>query len=332
MTMGNRFYFFVISIICTLCFSTAVFASNNDILTNYRLHGIKNIQKELDKSLSDKNYWQEFLKNKDTQFGYIESYTNILLCNKSKSELLIYSRDSNNTYRLRKEYSAFTGKFKGDKTREGDLKTPVGVYDIVKKLSKVDSFYGPMAFVTSYPNLYDRYKGKTGQGIWIHGLPSNQERDEFTKGCIAINNKSIECLNKNIDIKKTVLIIKEDTGSNNTVSKETLALLLSNLYAWRYSWLYNNLEDYLHFYAQEFKRFDGMNLEKFKQYKQRVFSKNENKIILFRNINIIAYPNIENLYKITFNEEYKSDSFSFHGKKILIVRLQNNQFSIITEK
>ncbi|CAI6147276.1 MAG: hypothetical protein SPLUMA1_SPLUMAMAG1_01934 [uncultured Sulfurimonas sp.] len=58
-----------------------------------------------------------------------------------------------------------------DKIREGDLRTPIGVYKLVKKLSKVDSFYGPLAFATSYPNSYDKYLGKNGSGIWIHGLP-----------------------------------------------------------------------------------------------------------------------------------------------------------------
>jgi murein L,D-transpeptidase YafK len=330
--MVSKFYFTPVIILLTLFLSTSIFALDNDILTNYRLHGIKDIEKKLDKNLTDISYWKEFLKNKDTRFGYIESYTNILLCDKSKSELLIYSKDSNNSYQLRKEYNAFTGKLKGDKIKEGDLRTPVGLYDIVKKISKVDSFYGPMAFVTSYPNLYDRYKGKTGQGIWIHGLPTNQERDEFTKGCIAINNKSIECLNRNIDIKKTILIIREDTNSSKIPSKDTLATLLSELYAWRYSWLYNKIQDYLNFYSPKFKRYDGMNFKRFKKYKTRVFTKNERKTILFRKINILAYPNIENVYKITFNEEYKSDSFSFNGQKILIVKLQNNKFNIITEK
>ncbi|ADN08921.1 L,D-transpeptidase family protein [Sulfurimonas autotrophica] len=330
--MENKFYTRTVNILLTLFLSTSIFASDNKILTNYRLHGIKNIEKALDKSLTETTYWKEYLKNKDTKFGYIESYTNILLCDKSKSELLIYSKDSNNTYKLRKEYSAFTGKLKGDKRKEGDLKTPIGVYDIIKKISKVDSFYGPMAFVTSYPNLYDRYEGKTGQGIWIHGLPTNQERDAFTKGCIAINNKSIECMNRNIDIKKTVLIIKENANDSTTPSKKTLSQLLSTLYAWRYAWLYNETENYLNFYAPEFKRYDGMDFKRFKKYKTRIFAKYESKTILFRNINIVTYPNMKSVYRITFDEEYKSNSFSFNGRKVLIVKLQDNKFNIITEK
>ena len=64
-----------------------------------------------------------------------------------------------------------------------------------------------MAFVTSYPNSYDKYRGKNGYGIWIHGLPTEQEREEFTTGCIAIKNSNIESLEENIDIDKTIYII-----------------------------------------------------------------------------------------------------------------------------
>lgn len=327
MTVQSRTLFFKLWLIVLTSFS--LFAS--DVLTNYRVNGIENIEKELDQELSQKEYWSEYLKNKDTSFGYIESYSNILACDKLASTLTLYRKDLNNSYSATQKYSAFTGKEKGDKRKEGDLKTPVGIYNITKKISNVDSFYGPMAFVTSYPNLYDIYMGKNGSGIWIHGLPTKQQRDEFTKGCIAINNQNIECLNKNIDIENTLLIISEKEVIKD-ISKEKLSLLLSQLYAWRYSWLYNNTTDYLNFYAEDFRRFDGMNKENFTTYKTRVFNKQEKKTIIFKELNVVPYPNLEETYKITFKEIYNSESFSFIGDKVLIVRLEENTLKIITEK
>jgi len=306
-------------------------AKEHDILTEYRVNGIVNIEKKLDKKLASQKYWQKYLEKRDTSFGFLESYDNILACDKSKSTLTVYRKNSDGKFELQKEYSAYTGKMKGDKVKEGDLRTPVGVYDIVKKITKLDSFYGPMAFVTSYPNLYDRYQNKTGQGIWIHGLPIEQKRDEYTKGCIAINNQNIECLDKNIDINKTVLIINEKSVKKHS-SKTDLAYLLSDIFAWRYAWIYNNIDDYLQFYNPDFKRFDGMDIERFKQYKKRIFAKNERKRIRFTNINLIPYPGSEDLYKLTFHEDYKSDSFEFSGEKILIVKLNNNKMTILTEQ
>ena len=318
----------------TLLFlSTFIFAS--DILTNYRINGIGEIEKQMDLELSQKEYWSKFLEDKDTTFGYIETYSNILICNKEKSTLNLYIADKNKKFKFRKEYSAFTGKLKGDKLKEGDLKTPIGIYNIVQKLSKdtnLNEFYGPLAFVTSYPNIYDTYRGKGGSGIWIHGLPIKEERDEFTRGCIAINNSSIECLNKNITISKTLLLIDSKEIQKN-ISKNTLSSILAQLYTWRYAWLYNDIQSYLSFYSEDFIRNDGVKYEAFKIYKTRVFKKIEKKTIIFKNINILPYPNTTNTFEITFKEFYKSDTFKFIGDKTLIIKIDaTNNIKILTEK
>jgi len=302
------------------------------LLTKYRLHGIDSIQKDLDAALIKKEYWDTYLKNIDTRFGYIESYNSVLTCNKEKNTLNLYTQDQNKSFIFQKEYSAFTGKVKGDKEKEGDLKTPLGVYTLTQRIEKLDSFYGPLALVTSYPNLYDTYRGKNGHGIWIHGLPIEQERDDYTKGCIAINNEHIECLNRRINIQDTLLIINQTEVKQN-ISKEILAQLLSSLYKWRYAWIYNDLQSYLDFYSPKFVRFDHMDYEGFIKYKTRIFNKDEEKTIHFSNLNILPYPNTANVYQITFDEEYKSSSFTFQGDKALIVELnESDSFKILTEK
>lgn len=302
------------------------------ILTNYRQNGVEGIEKQMDLQLSQTKYWDTYLKDIDTSFGYIESYSSILTCNKEKSTLSLYKQDKQKKFILQKNYDAFTGKVKGDKIKEGDLKTPVGIYNITKKIDKLDSFYGPLALVTSYPNIYDRFRGKNGSGIWIHGLPTEQERDEYTKGCIAINNSNIECLDRNIDIDSTMLIISS-SNTKQEVSKATLSKILANLYEWRYSWLYNETEKYLSFYSTDFVRNDGMKYDYFKKYKTRIFNKNEKKKIIFNNIDVIQYPNTDDTFQITFKEFYTSSSFSFEGNKILIVKTdKDNNFKILTEK
>lgn len=304
-----------------------------DILTSYRLNGIADIEKKMDKELAKEEYWSGILKDKDTSFGYTESYSNILACDKSKSKLELFTLDKGKDFKSKKKYDAFTGKHQGDKVKEGDLKTPIGIYKIVQKLSKatkLDSFYGPIAFVTSYPNLYDTYRGRDGSGIWIHGLPTEKSRDDFTRGCIAINNSNIECLDRNIDISKTILII-DDTKVKQDVSKKTLASLLAQLYDWRYSWIYDDINDYLSFYSPEFTKDDGMNFKDFKSYKTRIFQKNERKSIVFNDINIFPYPNTSDIYQIDFKEFYKSDTYKFTGNKTLIVKFENKKMKILTE-
>ena len=325
--MQNKLFLFL----SLLALSISTFADTTGILTEYRNNGIVNVQKKMDNALASKKYWDQYLKNKNTEFGYIETYKNVLVCNKEKSTLTLYSKSKDGSYKQQKEYSAYTGKIKGDKVTEGDLRTPIGVYNLVKKISKLDSFYGPMAFVTSYPNIYDKYKGKDGSGIWIHGLPTEQERDEFTKGCIAINNQSIECLDRHINIDETLLIINKNAIKLD-ISKKELSTLLSSLYRWRYSWIYNDIDTYLAFYSPKFMRVDGMNFNRFKAYKTRIFNKKEIKEIIFNEINVIPYPNGGNLYKISFKEQYKSNSFTFTGDKVLMVKIIDNSIKIITEK
>ncbi|MDT8339313.1 MAG: L,D-transpeptidase family protein [Sulfurimonas sp.] len=312
--------------------SLNIFAS--DILTSYRVNGIEQIEREMDIELTKREYWDRVLSDKDTTFGYIEAYSNVLACDKSTSTLHLYSLDENKSFNFKKTYDAFTGKLKGDKVKEGDLKTPIGIYQITQKLSReteLDPFYGPLAFVTSYPNIYDSYRGKNGSGIWIHGLPS-QDRDEFTRGCIAINNSSIECLDRNIDIEKTILIIDEENIKQN-ISKDLLSSILSQLYSWRYSWKYDDIVGYLSFYSPEFVRSDGMSLEEFKKYKTRVFKKIERKTIIFNDINVVPYPNTSNIYQVNFKEFYKSDTFQFSGDKTLIIEVdEDNKINILTEK
>jgi len=319
------------SFLFSLTLLSLLHASDVATLTEYRNYGIEQIQKNFDQQLSQVNYWKKYLQNRDTRFGYFESYTDILICDKSKPQLSLYTKDKDNSFILDKEFSAYTGKNRGDKEKEGDLKTPVGVYNLIQKISNVDSFYGPMAFVTSYPNLYDKYKGKSGQGIWIHGVPIDQERDSFTKGCIAIDNQNLESLDQKLDLKKTILIIDEKKEIF-TQQKEKYALILSQLFSWRYAWIYNDLSKYLNFYDPMFKRFDGMNIKQFSRYKKRIFSRKEKKSIVFTNINIIPYPNSQNMFTINFKEDYKAKHFAFKGNKVLIVKLVDKKLKIITER
>ena len=308
--------------------AAATFAS--DIVEIYRHQGLEPIEKELDTQLTQEHYWSRVINRADTTFGYMEKYKSVLVCDKNSSTLKLYQKSDNNAFKLKNEYHAFTGKNKGEKQNEGDLRTPVGIYKLTKKLSKVDAFYGPLAFVTSYPNLYDRYKNKKGHGIWIHGLPINQTRDAFTKGCIAINNDGLECLSQEIELPRTILLIFE----NKTISKENkkeLVKLAAWLYKWRYAWKYNDLEGYLSFYASDFKKPNGMDIEAFRRYKKAVFSRKHKKSIIFDDLNIIPYPNHPGIFQITFYEHYKAPGYRFNGPKELLVRKDANGYKIFGE-
>ena len=315
----------------SLLFSLSVLA-NESLLDIYQKEGSEGIEGIFDQELASKKYWTKKLQDIDTRFGYFEGINYILACNKGDSSLKLYTKNDSSSFELNQNFSAFIGKKAGDKRREGDLKTPLGVYKFIKKLDHVDSFYGPLAFVTSYPNIFDRVQGKNGSGIWVHGLPLNQERNDFTKGCIAINNSNLEHIEDQINFKEALVYIDQD--SYPQVQKEALTALLSQLYSWRKAWKENNITEYLSFYSEDFKRNDGLSIQQFKEYKKRLFTKKEYKQILFSKINILPYPmaDKENIYFISFNEEYRSKNYQFNGEKELYVHLDNENFTILAEK
>lgn len=313
---------FLISIVSTtLLFST-------DAMMLYKSGGKKLLEREM----NNPSYWTGSLFNKDLRFGYFERALSLLTVSKEKGSLELYAPNTRQQFSLKKRYSAFTGKNGGDKYIEGDLKTPIGIYTLTEKKKTVDPFYGPMAFVTSYPNLYDRIRGKSGDGIWVHGVPLNGSRDPFTKGCIAINNNDLLQLDKSINPSNTLLII--DSSLKQWVNPTAYSAILASLYQWKSAWAYNDLETYLSFYDSSFRRSDGMNFNQFSSYKERIFAKEESKSIVFNNINIIPYPGEKrNLFWVTFNQLYISDSHRYEGEKSLLVRLNSDQsVSILTEE
>lgn len=304
--------------------------ANNYYADLYRQNGIKAVELELSKVLTKTEYWDNYLKNIDVSKGYYESIKYLIVCTKDMKDINIYQNTQHNSM-LIFNADVLTGEANGAKEVEGDLKTPIGAYELTKKLTKLDPFYGPLALVTSYPNTFDKSKGKTGSGIWIHGVPKDNERVPFTKGCIALDNNKLENLNDKINFKDSILIIKEKDHLN--ITKKEISTILSQIFLWKQAWQSNNIDKYLTFYSNEFKRADGTSLKKFAKYKKRIFKKNELKSIQFSKINIIPHPNSlnKNLFKLTLFEKYNTKYYKFIGNKELYIELINDEMKIVVE-
>jgi len=312
----------------------SIFLYSADLVEIYRTQGITALQNNLDNILSDKKYWLKKLKDTNVKWGYYENNKSILVCIKAKKILTIYKYQKNNNDFLKEGiYPVITG-LDGDKIKRGDLKTPIGVYKLKTLIKNVDKFYGPFAFETEYPNLFDKIHQKTGYGIWIHGYPIFGKRDtNNTKGCIVLKNNLLKDLKQEINYKNTYLLISENRPL--TATKEEIAQILAFLYKWRKSWRESDFNEYKTFYAKTFKTSDDKNLKNFLDYKKRVFinKKGQNVEILFNNINIVPYQNInhEKIFRIDMLEKYISRNYKFQGEKELYVKFINNKPKIILE-
>ncbi|NPA29638.1 MAG: L,D-transpeptidase family protein [Epsilonproteobacteria bacterium] len=307
-------------------------AAADSIVETYRTKGIAPIEKMLDRRLADPAYWQEVLKKHDTVYGYFDHETDLLLCSKSDKILKLYSANSH--FHLKQKSPVIIGKLPGDKQREGDLRTPIGVYRILSRKTDPGPEYGPVAFVTNYPNRYDRILGKEGHGIWLHGFPLDCDDKDATKGCIAIRNDALKELDKQLDFHRALLIISEQPIPK--ISKKTMSRLLAFIYDWRYAWKYNDYDAYIDHYAPSLTFQDNKNFKAFKAYKKAVFAANRGrkKLLRFSDLKIVPYPNAQdkNLWFVSMREEYKSGNYRYNGpKELLVEELPSGRFQIVVE-
>lgn len=88
----------------------------------------------------------------------------------------------------------------GDKDREGDQKTPEGIYRMDKRNPDSDYF---LSIHISYPNKLERQEARQsgvnpGGQIMIHGQPNSPNysaayyrQEDWTNGCIAVSNSDM---------------------------------------------------------------------------------------------------------------------------------------------
>ncbi|HHD0306393.1 TPA: murein L,D-transpeptidase family protein [Campylobacter coli] len=307
----------------------------SDLVKIYLNQGLDAVGVAIEKELTNKDFWLDEIGDRNISLGYYDDDVAIVLTNKTDKILRVYSYSDGKIKQDFEQKAIITGLI-GDKQVEGDLKTPVGFYELGRKFNPGDPYYGPFAFATTYPNLLDKVQGKTGGGIWIHGYPLDGTRlDEFkTRGCIALFNENLEEFAKVVQDKKVFAMTEEKEKVR--AKKEDIAALLADLFAWKLAWTDSDINTYLNFYDEkQFKRFDKMKFEQFASMKKSIFSRKEDKKIKFSDINISPYPNVENetMYRISFYEDYYTKNYQFKGDKILYVKIDSKgKMKILAEQ
>ena len=236
----------------------------------------------------------------------------------SRSRVYVYE-NVDGVPRLVENYYSTLGKRGIEKVREGDQKTPIGVYHVTSSISgrKLPDLYGWGAFPLSYPNEWDRLQGRTGYGIWIHGVPSDTyaRAPQASDGCVALANAEIEQLARLVQPGLTPVIIakRADWVPLATWRTERDAFLRA-LHVWRADWESRDSERYLAHYATGF-RSDGMNLERWRAYKRRV---NAGKFwikVSLSNVSAFLDPGAQPLMVVTFDQDYRSSNLAQKARK-----------------
>lgn len=236
---------------------------------------------------------------------------------------------------VRKRIPVSIGKNGIGKVREGDNKTPIGIYRIQTKLGDagLDDFYGVGAFPLNYPNPLDIIQQRTGHGIWLHGLPKLEKQRPFltSEGCIVIDNQSLAALSEEIDAGATMVLSNQelrwlplDRNNSKTVSlKEAMA-------QWQRAWESRNTADYLQYYADDFSDLHR-NKEAWADYKSRVNADKQFIKVEIGEVNMLEEPDEHDVVNVVFRQKYASDNYHWQGRKQQLWRRQGDEWKIIFE-
>lgn len=259
----------------------------------------------------------------------------------AKSTLYVFE-NNNGTPRYIADYYITIGKNGIDKIREGDKKTPLGVYHVTNSLSrdrlvtmygKLSELYGNGAFPINYPNEWDRRQGRNGYGIWLHGVPFDtySRPPRASDGCVALTNEDLEAIAKNVQIGLTPVIIAD--GVEWVAPGATQALrgeLLQRLDSWRRDWESLDTEKYLTHYAASFSS-GKMDLAQWSQHKRTVNANKSWIKVKVDGVSLFQYPGMDNLAVVTFEQGYASSNLSQQTRKRQYWTKEDGRWKIIYE-
>ena len=211
------------------------------------------------------------------------------------------------------DYYVTLGKNGVEKTREGDQKTPIGVYHVTANLprQKLTDFYGAGAYPINYPNAWDRRLGRNGHGIWLHGTPSDtySRPPRASDGCIVLANADLEDVGRNLQIGLTPVIIADEIDWTDAASLEAERKSLADAFeAWRADWESRDSDRYLAHYAARFKSAD-QDLAAWSEHKRKVNGAKSWIKVRAAHIAMFRYPR-ENFVEVSFEQDYRSSNLS----------------------
>ncbi|MDX9707457.1 MAG: L,D-transpeptidase family protein [Azospira sp.] len=235
-----------------------------------------------------------------------------------KARLYLYANDGGHP-RFVADYYISHGKLGAEKMREGDKKTPVGVYHVTASLprQKLTDFYGSGAFPINYPNEWDRRLGRNGYGIWLHGTPSDtfSRPPKASDGCVVLANTDLDALAKNLQPGLTPVIISNEIEwlSLDDWQKERSELNKA-IDDWRADWESRDTDRYLRHYSPKFKA-GKQGFEEFARQKRQVNAGKEWIKVKTENLSMFRDPGKDELVVVTFEQDYRSNNLSNQMKK-----------------
>jgi murein L,D-transpeptidase YafK len=241
-----------------------------------------------------------------------------LLVDSRRSRLYVFT-NAGGRPRLIADYYVTLGKNGIDKAREGDQKTPVGVYHVTANLPrrKLTDFYGSGAFPINYPNEWDRRQGRNGHGIWLHGVPSDvySRPPRASDGCIVLANADLDSVARFVQVGLTPVIIADEVEWADAAAVEAERRALgAALEQWRADWQSRDTAKYLAHYSARFSS-GKQDLAAWSKHKHAVNAGKKWIKVGVSRVSMFAYPRERDFVVVTFDQDYRSDGLSNQMRK-----------------
>ena len=254
-----------------------------------------------------------------------------------KARLYLYQNDpqGNGVPRFVADYYVSHGKLGAGKMREGDKKTPMGVYHVTSSLpaEKLGDLYGAGAFPINYPNEWDKRLGRNGHGIWLHGTPSDtySRPPKASDGCVVLANTDFNTLSKSMQIGLTPVIISnsiEWLSLDDWQNERTE--LNKQIEQWRKDWESRDVNRLMQHYSKNFGM-KSQTREQFAQQKKSVNVAKEWIKINLSNVSMFRDPGKEELVVVTFEQDYQSNNLNNQMRKRQYWIREDGRWKIIYE-
>lgn len=259
-----------------------------------------------------------------------------LVMDAQRARIYLYE-NVNGVPNLRSDYYVSQGKFGVDKAKEGDQRTPIGVYFITNRVpgAKLPDFYGPGALPLNYPNEWDKLRGRGGSGIWLHGVPAtNYSRPPLASdGCVVLANPDFLKVSAMVDIAKTPVVISERL---NFVSRQVWLNEKLNarkmLDLWRQDFASANPVFLAKHYSRGFKSSNGDNAATWIQKQYAGLQGMNDSAVKIREQSQFKYPGREDMIVSFFTQDINTSRGVATFKRRQYWAKEGTQWTIVFEE
>jgi hypothetical protein len=248
-----------------------------------------------------------------------ESTPTVFIAETSASAFHRFDRTDDGVVKVRQDYMSI-GLAGVRKESVGDQRTPLGVYFVTEQLdtTKLHEKYGVTAFPLDYPNAWDQRLGRTGDGIWVHGVDrkggARPRRD--TDGCIALPNKVLLELEPAFLPNTTPVLITTKLEWLEAGSlEERRSALEQAVMAWGDSLQKGDMYTWLDLYDESFEH-RGMDKAAWSTFSMETVGRREINAVDISDLMLLGDPGEEGLYFSRFRLEISEKG----GREVLSMR------------